>query len=209
METETQETLYEIQEEGDDFNIVDTTKDEVLATVYADEALANVIKRVIEKKNAGNALMTLRPYKWGTMWVFDDAAVGLRKEPFVSGIPEILDDLLGENNINDPDNGYYLTFSATPFPGYQREMDWIEADKGGNWYECENEQGAMKEGWLCPALFKYYDDAPKKLYAKVESRGASDKIKPEETMVGSFFNLLGHASQAAQLLLGHNDSWED
>jgi hypothetical protein len=179
--TETQETLYDIQEEGDDFNIVDTTKDEILATVYADEALANKIKRMIEKADSGNALMTLRPYKWGSMWVFDDAAVGLRKEPFVSGIPAILDDLLSENGIHDPDNGYYLTFSATPFPGFQRSMSWTEADKGGNWYECDNAAGVHKEGWLCPALFKYYDAAPKKLYAKVESRGEDDKIKPDES----------------------------
>jgi hypothetical protein len=24
------------------------------------------------------------------------------------------------------------------------------------------------EGWLCPALFKYFPEAPKKLYAKAE-----------------------------------------
>ena len=202
LKTETNETLYEIQEDGDDFNIVDTREDVILATVYADEDLANVIKRVIEKKNPGNALMTLRPYKWGTMWVFDDAAVGLRKEPFVSGIPEILDDLLAENKINDPDNGYYLTFSATPFPGYQRVMDWTEAETGGNWYECENAAGEHKEGWLCPALFKYYDNAPKKLYAKVESRAKGEKIKPEESH--NFFSVLGGGLRGLQRMLTHD-----
>jgi hypothetical protein len=26
------------------------------------------------------------------------------------------------------------------------------------------------EGWLCPALFKYFDKAPAELYAKAESK---------------------------------------
>ena len=35
-----------------------------------------------------NALSVLFPYKYEGMWVFDDPAVGLQREPFVLGIDE-------------------------------------------------------------------------------------------------------------------------
>jgi hypothetical protein len=28
------------------------------------------------------------------------------------------------------------------------------------------------EGWLCPALFRYFDQAPKQLYAQVKALGS-------------------------------------
>jgi hypothetical protein len=34
-----------------------------------------------------------------------------------------------------------------------------------NWYR--SEEPAM-EGWLCPALFRYFDEAPRNLYVKAE-----------------------------------------
>ncbi|WP_017717610.1 DUF6717 family protein [Kamptonema formosum] len=36
---------------------------------------------------------------------------------------------------------------------------------GGNWYRWE---GKNMEGWLCPALFKYFSEAPKKIYCKAQ-----------------------------------------
>jgi hypothetical protein len=38
---------------------------------------------------------------------------------------------------------------------------------GGNWYFCEQ---LGFEGWLCPALFKYFDKAPPELYGKAEPK---------------------------------------
>lgn len=187
MTTETEITVFSIDSEQvtDDpedtytrYDIVDQNGD-MHASTYNDRDLADRIKRMLEKENSGNSIMVLRPYRWGKMWVFDDAAVGLTKEPFVSGVPEIIDDLLFQHSI-DGDDGFYLTFSATPFPGFQRVLDWVEADKGGNWYECRNSDGEMTEGWLCPALFKYYDKAPQKLYAQVMPRAEGEKIKPDE-----------------------------
>ena len=32
-----------------------------------------------------NSIFVIKPYKWEGMWVFDDAAVGLVREPFVGG----------------------------------------------------------------------------------------------------------------------------
>ena len=45
-----------------------------------------------------NQIMVIAPY-WldeaGT-WVFDDPATGLSQEPFVEGVPEMIDDLVAD-----------------------------------------------------------------------------------------------------------------
>ena len=41
-----------------------------------------------------NALMVIAPYWYQGTWVFDDEAVGLNKEPFVAGVPEMIDNLV-------------------------------------------------------------------------------------------------------------------
>jgi hypothetical protein len=110
-----------------------------------------------------NAIMAIAPYWWQGTWVFDDPGRGLTREPFVSGIPEMIDRLV--TDIPDARKGFRLLFSASPFPGYQQEFDWARSDYGGNWYRC---QDPPMEGWLCPALFKYFAEAPKKLYARAE-----------------------------------------
>jgi len=38
-----------------------------------------------------NAILAIFPYKTSSTWVFDDPAVELRQEPFVSGMPEMID----------------------------------------------------------------------------------------------------------------------
>ena len=50
-----------------------------------------------------------------------------------------------------------------PFPGYQRELPWVREEDGGNWYSLKGQ-----EGWLCPAMFRYFDNAPEKLYARAD-----------------------------------------
>jgi hypothetical protein len=41
-----------------------------------------------------NTLIAIHPYKAGGMWVFDDTAVGLRQEPFVSGADDIIEKMV-------------------------------------------------------------------------------------------------------------------
>jgi hypothetical protein len=38
---------------------------------------------------------------------------------------------------------------------------------GGNYYRMDD---PMMEGWICPAMFRYYQTAPKELYAKAEAK---------------------------------------
>lgn len=112
-----------------------------------------------------NALSVLFPYKYEGMWVFDDPAVGLVREPFVLGIDEMINRVVA--NIPNAEKGFRLIFSPTPFPGYAVKLEWRREEYGGNWYFCP--QFGI-EGWLCPALFKYFDKAPAELYGKAEAK---------------------------------------
>jgi hypothetical protein len=110
-----------------------------------------------------NVLMVVTPYWHEGFWVFDDESAGLCKEPFVCGIPEMIDDLV--NDIPCAESGFKLIFSSMPFPGYQRELSWVREEYGGNWYKLE---GQHMEGWLCPAMFRYFESTPRKIYIKAE-----------------------------------------
>ena len=63
-----------------------------------------------------NALMIISPYWKNSAWVFDDDSVGLLAEPFVAGIPEMIDDMV--ENIPNAKQGFKMLFSAVTFPKY-------------------------------------------------------------------------------------------
>ncbi len=67
--------------------------------------------------------------------------------------------------IPNSDKGFKLLFSGNPFPGYQAQLVWVREEYGGHWYRWEPQN---MEGWLCPALFKYFSEAPKIIYCKTE-----------------------------------------
>lgn len=110
-----------------------------------------------------NQINVIAPYWHHGTWVFDDERTGLVQEPFVCGVPEMIDDLV--RDIPDARSGFRLLFSAAPFPGYQRKLTWLREEAGGNWYKADD---PPMEGWLCPALFRYFDQAPPELYVKAE-----------------------------------------
>lgn len=112
-----------------------------------------------------NSLFTIAPYKFEGVWVFDDPGAGLRQEPFVSGADLILDRLTEE--IPQADQGFRLIFSAQPFPGFTARFVLDRPEYGGNWYAWPERQ---MEGWLCPALFKYFEAAPPEIYVKVSPK---------------------------------------
>src|SRR3954462_10288790 len=97
-----------------------------------------------------NSLMVIAPYKHQGMWVIDDPAVGLNKEPFVAGIDTMIDKITAD--MPNADRGFRAVFSAQPFPGYTEKLELRREESGGNWYYSPRYQ---MEGWLCPALFKY------------------------------------------------------
>ena len=112
-----------------------------------------------------NSLTVIHPYKYEGVWVFDDERVGLVQEPFVSGADTIIDRLV--EGIPNADQGFSLVFSADPFPGYDAKFEWRREEYGGNWYF---NSGLEMEGWLCPALFKYFESPPQELYAQFKPR---------------------------------------
>ena len=112
-----------------------------------------------------NSLMVIVPYQYGGTWVFDDQATGLKREPFVAGVPEMINHLV--RDIPAATNGFRMLFSTQPFPGYQKRLTWVRPEGGGNYYRMDD---PPMEGWLCPALFRYYREAPKDLYVKAEPK---------------------------------------
>ncbi|MBV9999594.1 MAG: hypothetical protein JO015_10840 [Verrucomicrobia bacterium] len=112
-----------------------------------------------------NALFVIFPYKQNGVWVFDDERVGLNREPFVAGADAILDVLTAD--LPRAAQGVKLVFSAAPFPGYTAKFILERSEYGGNWYRWPDKG---MEGWLCPALFKYFDTAPPELFVSVSPR---------------------------------------
>src|SRR3954452_511583 len=101
-----------------------------------------------------NAILVIKPYWDSGTWVFDDPATGLVREPFVAGVPEMIDRLVRQ--IPDARRGVRLLFSAGPFPGYQAAFTRARSEYGGTWYREQPAAGAAgaatpAEGWLCPA----------------------------------------------------------
>jgi len=110
-----------------------------------------------------NSVLVIKPYRCFGTWVFDDERVGLYREPFVNGIPEMIDELVVD--VENADNGFRLTFSSSDFPNSQKHLSRMHEDLGGCWYKDEKDN----EGWLCPALFKYFDSPPEAIYARADS----------------------------------------
>ncbi|MGV3774866.1 MAG: DUF6717 family protein [Verrucomicrobiales bacterium] len=110
-----------------------------------------------------NQIMVIFPYKFHGQWVFDDPSKGLDKEALVSGIDTMLDELTA--SMENSEKGVKVFFSGGPFPDYQLKLDWRREEYGGNWYYSDK---LGYEGWLCPALFKYFDKAPQHIFAAIK-----------------------------------------
>jgi hypothetical protein len=109
-------------------------------------------------------IKVIRPYRWQGVWVFDDPAVGLDKEALVAGMPELIEAATSQAGIPEPEKGFVALFSKDPFPSAQLCLEWVREEGGGNVYRWPD---VGREGWLCPALFRYFDRAPQKLYVEV------------------------------------------
>jgi hypothetical protein len=117
-----------------------------------------------------NAIFAIKPYKWNGLWVFDDPSVELEREPFVAGIPEMIEAVVKE--FPSPDKGFLMLFSSFPFPGHVVHLRKLREDGlGGTWYQWT---ATNQEGWLCPALLKYYPVSPDNIYVQVKPLLAAD-----------------------------------
>ena len=108
-----------------------------------------------DSRPPANAIMVISPYWYNGTWVFDDDRAGLVREPFVAGVPEMIDVLVAD--IPNAREGFRLTFSANKFPDFDKKLIWLRGDMQGNYYKFAD---SPMEGWICPAMFKYYEKAP-------------------------------------------------
>src|SRR4051812_9451327 len=81
------------------------------------------------KKDMQNGIFSIHPYRWQNMWVFDDERVGLAKEPFVMGIPEIIDRAVA--HLPNPEQGFTVLFNNIGPPSPDIVLTKLESDSGG------------------------------------------------------------------------------
>ncbi|MDR3692483.1 MAG: hypothetical protein P4L46_24085 [Fimbriimonas sp.] len=111
-----------------------------------------------------NSIFVIGPYRHLGIWVFDDEKRGLIQEPFVGGADSMIDRLT--EKIPNAQGGFRLVFSALPFPNYDVRLTWRREEMSGNVYYAPD---LNMEGWLCPALLRYFGDPPVEIYAKFEA----------------------------------------
>lgn len=110
-----------------------------------------------------NALMSIKIYRYCDTWAFTDLNRDLKDEPFVCGMPEIIDYFI--ENFSDPaKETHRIIFAAQNFPYSHGKLIKGEMELGGAWYSYKN---SMK-GWLCPATLKFFKEHPDELYLKFE-----------------------------------------
>ncbi|MEO0414350.1 MAG: DUF6717 family protein [Verrucomicrobiota bacterium] len=115
------------------------------------------------RRGPGNSIFVIHPYYFEGLWVFDDAEVGLRREPFVSSTTDVMN-VLTEALNDAKQTGVTLQFSSQPFPGYSEHLVKVREEYEGWWYKFEN---TGKEGWLGNALLCYFDRAPDSIYISI------------------------------------------
>jgi hypothetical protein len=117
-----------------------------------------------EEEDYMNELHVIAPYKHHGMWVFDDNKVGLVQEPFVGGADTIIDVMT--QNIPHAASGFTMVFASYAFPGHQFQFEWLGPQGSGNLYHSPD---LHLEGWLCPALLRYFNSSPQRLFVQVKA----------------------------------------
>lgn len=115
-----------------------------------------------------NIIHVIHPYWEDGSLVFDDPRVGLSKEPFVAGADAALASLA--RSVDGCEQEFTLVFSKLAFPGHQLRATRGKAEAGGFWYRWD---AVGMDGWLCPALFKYFETAPLHIYVQIKPRGGA------------------------------------
>lgn len=109
-------------------------------------------------------IQVISMYKQGDIWYFSDDGMGILHEPFVCGMSEMIDDMLGSLSLRTA----RASFCSQPriLPSFVLLKLWER--EGGCWYA-----GQGMKGWFCPVLYRYFRKAPERLYVSftVPSKG--------------------------------------
>lgn len=108
-----------------------------------------------------NQIQMIVPYKDHGQWMFDDATTGLHRELFISGADTLMDVMT--MHIPGAGDGFKLIFSHEWFPDHDHQFERMHAEGGGVWYK--HKRSAL-HGWLCPAMFLYFEKAPAEIYVQ-------------------------------------------
>ncbi|MEN9259759.1 MAG: hypothetical protein Q6L60_02250, partial [Thermostichus sp. HHBFW_bins_43] len=112
-------------------------------------------------KSLGAKTMKLNLYKNGNSnWMFNDTSKDLYAEPFVEGSSEIFDCIAEQCNYK---NNMCIEFGDC-LEQWDYKLELIKKENGGAWYYCED---LDMSGWLCPALYKYFDYTPDVIYIQI------------------------------------------
>ena len=111
-----------------------------------------------------NIINTILARRFNGIWVFEDQERGLINEAFVGGIPEIIEKIMEDSHIPKTDEKVLIIFSAESFKGHSHILKHKEQDGTGNTYKL----GEM-EGWLCAALYQYFDKTPSEIYVQMKA----------------------------------------
>jgi hypothetical protein len=127
------------------------------------------------------SVMTLYPYRYQDIcWVFDDQQTSLKEEAFVLGASEMISTLITAKNIPNAERGLAMSFSDQQFD-HDVELRLLSPEEAaratgqpvtglpgtGNWY-AGDVTGQTMVAWLCPALYEYFAEAPKRIFVKAE-----------------------------------------
>ena len=133
-----------------------------------EEQLKTIINKFTKGDKPGNAMMSLNLYKIGSTWMFDDETFGIKAEPFVLGMSEIISEYL-------PKDARECTaiFSLNKFPNCNT-LTLDTEDSGGGWYTVTDTTDTATsnikgmQGWLCPVTRVYLNTIPKNIYYKIQ-----------------------------------------
>lgn len=136
-------------------------------------SIRSVIDKNLSKKSWTHVIF-MRWHKTWQEWCFDIPIVGIVDEPFVEGIPDIIDYHLeiSKKLTTAKKTGVSILFSgATTKPkefthGTYLKLVKTKEENGGGWYK---ESVSGLEGWLCPNLYQLFAKAPKQIHVCIRS----------------------------------------
>jgi len=139
--------------------------------------MTSSIRSIMDKnlsKKSWTHVIFMRWHKSYQEWCFDIPIVGIEDEPFVEGIPEIIEYHLGKSNKTSSakKTGVTVLFSgAATKPkeftnGNYFKLVKTKEENGGGWYK---EPVSRYEGWLCPNLYQFFAKAPKQIHVCIRS----------------------------------------
>lgn len=127
-------------------------------------------KLFLKETYMANSIHIISAYIYDGQWVFDDASRELVKEPFVAGADTVIDLMSGRVD-NESIDKCTLIFAPFPFPSHKYKAVHKQADEyDGNTYTfvVPDTDEPIMDFWLCPALLKFFDEAPKEIYVEVK-----------------------------------------